>query len=142
MKQLSPKTIVIISLTLFILSLTQTALVYDDFDGSKTHSSISLFLIGGISFLGGALLEWVVWLANPIYFISIILFLRNNNKAKLVSMTASIIAFSFLFWKEILAAENGRMASISSLKLGYYLWLMSFVVLTIGIIINSNRQKY
>ncbi|WP_176464527.1 hypothetical protein [Flectobacillus sp. BAB-3569] len=33
----------IISLTVFILSLTQTALTYNDFDGQKTHSSFVNF---------------------------------------------------------------------------------------------------
>ena len=33
----------IISLTVFILSLTQTALTYNDFDGQKTQSSFVNF---------------------------------------------------------------------------------------------------
>jgi hypothetical protein len=41
----------IISLTVFILSLTQTALTYNDFDGQKTHSSFALLLMGGWQFL-------------------------------------------------------------------------------------------
>jgi hypothetical protein len=40
------------------------------------------------------------------------LFLRNSNKAKLLSIIASSLAFSFLFWNNILAAEDGRTASI------------------------------
>jgi hypothetical protein len=140
MKDLSPKTIVIISLTIFVFSLTQTALLCNDFNGARTYSSISMFLMGAICLLGGGLLEWIVWLANPIYFISIMFFLRANSKAKLFSIISSVLAFSFLFWKELLAAENGRTASIETFKLGYYLWLMSFIVLTAGIIIHFKKQ--
>ena len=133
--------IVSISFGLFLLSLTQTALLCDDFDGPRTYSSISMFLTGGFCILGGGLMEWIVWLANPIYFFAVTLFLRNSNKAKLLSIIASSLAFSFLFWNNILAAEDGRTATIKSFKFGYYLWLASFIVLSIGIIRTNKKAK-
>lgn len=126
--------VILISLAIFIVSLTQTALTYNDFDGQKTHSSLSLLFMGGLAILGGGLLEWVIWFANPLYFLAIIFLLKSNKTSKKVSIGAAILALSFTTWKEILAAENGRTATIESLNLGYWLWVLSLTILTIGII--------
>lgn len=124
--------IVIISIAVFITSLTQTAITYYDFEAQKTHSSISLFLMGGLSILGGGLWEWLIWLANPIYFLAVIFFLKSNKTSRIASISATILALSFTTWNEILVAENGRTATIKSLNSGYWLWLLSFILLSIG----------
>ncbi len=124
----------LISLTVFIVSLTQTALTYNDFDGQKIHSSLSLLFMGGLAILGGGLLEWFIWLANPLYVLALIFFFKSNKTSKVVSITATILALSFTTWKEILAAENGRTATIVSLNLGYWLWVLSLTILSIGTI--------
>ena len=126
--------ILLISLTVFVVSLTQTALTYNDFDGQKIHSSVSLLLMGGLAILGGGLLEWLIWLANPLYFLAIIFLFKSNKTSKKVSIAATILALSFTTWKEILAAENGRTATIESLNLGYWLWVLSLTILSIGTI--------
>jgi hypothetical protein len=122
----------IISVTVFFISLTQTALTYKDFDGLKTHSSVSLLFMGGLAILGGGLLEWLVWLANPFYFIGLLLFYRSNKTSSSFSLLATIIALSFVAWDEILAAENGRVATIVSLEFGFWLWTASLTILTAG----------
>jgi hypothetical protein len=121
-------------LTVFIVSLTQTALTYNDFDGQKIHSSLSLLFMGGLAILGGGLLEWFIWLANPLYVLALIFFFKSNKTSKVVSITATILALSFTTWKEILAAENGRTATIERLNLGYWLWVLSLTILSIGTI--------
>ena len=126
--------VLLISLTVFIVSLTQTALTYNDFDGQKIHSSISLLLMGGLAILGGGLLEFVIWLANPLYFLAIIFLLKSNKTSIKFSIAATILALSFTTWKEILAAENGRKATIENLNLGYWLWVLSLTTLLIGTI--------
>ena len=118
--------VLLISLTVFIVSLTQTALTYNDFDGQKMHSSISLLFMGGLAILGGGLLEWFIWLANPLYILALIFFFKSNKTSKKFSITATILALSFTTWKEVLAAENGRTATIESLNLGYWLWVLSW----------------
>lgn len=140
----------IISLTVFILSLTQTALTYNDFDGQKTHSSFALLLMGGLAILGGGTLEWLTWLANPIYFSALILFYKSDKKSIKLSILATIIALSFISWKEILAAESGRTAAIERLNAGYWLWTFSQIILSIGTIYyftqlnnkNINENKH
>ena len=124
----------LISLTVFIISLTQTALTYNDFDGQKIHSSLSLLFMGGLAILGGGLLEWFIWLANPLYILALIFFFKSNKTSRMVSIVATFLALSFTTWKEILAAENGRTATIESLSLGYWLWVLSLTILSIGTI--------
>ena len=122
----------LISLTVFIVSLTQTALTYNDFDGQKIHSSLSLLFMGGLAILGGGLLEWFIWLANPLYVLALIFFFKSNKTSRVVSIVATFLALSFTTWKDILAAENGRTATIESLNLSYWLWFLSLTILSIG----------
>lgn len=136
-----PGPFVMASLAIFIVSLTQKALTYSDFDGQGAYSSLSMFLMGGISVLGGGLLEWLIWLANPLYFISILLLLKRKKQSIKTSILATSVAFTFLFWKNILVSENGRNAEIVALKLGYWLWLSSLVVLTIGTIVYFEKYN-
>jgi len=139
-----PAPIVLASLAIFGVSLTQKALTYSDFNGQGKYSSLALFLTGGISILGGGLFEWLVWLANPLYFVSIFLLLKRKKQSMKTSILATVVAFAFLFWKNILVSENGRNAEIVALKLGYWLWLSSILVLTIGAIVyfgNVNDSK-
>ncbi|PXV68808.1 hypothetical protein CLV62_10172 [Dysgonomonas alginatilytica] len=133
--------IILLSLIVFIASLTQTAFTYDDYDGVKTHSSISLLIMGGIVVVGGGLLEWFIWLANPLYLFGLFYFYTNNRKCIYFLVSASILSLSFTTWNEILAAENGRLATIKSLELGYWLWVISILVSTIAIAIFKIRHK-
>jgi uncharacterized membrane protein len=90
--------------------------------------------MGGIAILGSGLLEWFIWLANPLYVLALIFFFKSNKTSRVVSIVATFLALSFTTWKEILAAENGRTATIESLNLGYWLWVLSLTILSIGTI--------
>ncbi|MGE8512708.1 MAG: hypothetical protein ACN6N7_08410 [Chryseobacterium culicis] len=139
------KRIAFISVFIFVLSLCFTAFKVEDMGEIKDYKSFEAFLIGPISFLGGGVFEFLVWTANGWFFIAVILCYKRSF---LLSITLGIIAFltagSFFFWKEILAAENGRMGKIHSLETGYFLWITSILCLTIGsfyLIIKSKRNK-
>jgi hypothetical protein len=125
------KVTVLISLALFIGSLTQPAFITE---GQK-YSSLLSILVGAISILGGAGLEWLTWLANPIYFISIVLFLKGDHRSISTSVLSALIAVSFLSWEKILVSESGRTAFIDSFESGYFLWLASLSVLSVGVMI-------
>ena len=133
-KQLDPlKTfILLVSLALYMVSLTQTAITYNDYDGQKTLSSLSLLMIGGIAFLGGGLLETIIWWANPLYFLALVMFFKSSKTSRKVSAAAAILSLTFTTWDEILAAESGRTGKIESLNLGYWLWLFSMAIFAIG----------
>ena len=125
-----------LSLLVFAISLTQNALVVNYNNEINAASSLEYFFIGSIAFMGGGLLEEIVWLANPLSLVAIIFLIKNNEKAVLLSLIASGLAVSFSFWNEILGAESGTMAKIVSFELGYYLWLASILILTIRILIH------
>lgn len=125
-----------LSLLLLLLSLSQSAIIVNYAGEKRIDESLGCFLGGGFSFIGGGLFETIIWLANPLSLIAIKHFLKNDPKAVLFSLLASGLAISFSFWNEVLGAESGAMAKIISFELGYYLWLSSILVLTIGILIN------
>jgi|SRR6218665_1215778 len=119
----------IAAILLFMLSLTQDAVTCMDFNGEKTLSSLSVFLTGAIVVLGGGIAEWLTWMANPLSLITLILVFCRKKAAVYFAYAALVPAFLFLFWKELLISENGRMAEITSHNAGYFLWLASICVL-------------
>ncbi|RZK66567.1 MAG: hypothetical protein EOO85_26670 [Pedobacter sp.] len=141
--------IVVFPALLFIVSLTQKAFSYQ-YHQVEVTDSLLLLLMGATAWIGGGLFESFVWLANPIAFIAFIRFLRESSteikiepvlqvavpKGKAnswrLSLLAAAIAWSFSLWKEVLAAESGSMGKILSLEPGYWLWVSSFTLLTIG----------
>lgn len=125
-----------LSLLVFAISLTQNALVVNYNNEIKTASSLEYLFIGSIAFMGGGLLEEIIWLASPLCLLAIVFMIKDDKRAVLVSLIASALAISFSFWNEILGAESGTMAKIISFELGYYLWLASILILTIGILIH------
>jgi hypothetical protein len=139
--KLKVKRITTVSIILFIVSLTLTAINYEDYDKLKSYSSISIFLLGGISILGGGLFEWLIWLANPIYFIALLLLLKRKRLSIIFSILATLIACSFATWHELLVSESGRMAKIESLGMGYVFWLLSFMILTYASFYNYKSNK-
>ena len=137
------RNIIFLSLLIFLISLTQTAIVIKHQEITDIYG-FNYFIAGSIAIIGGGIQEWIVWLANPFSFLSIILFLKDSKTAILSSSIALILSASFLNWKEILGSESGTLAQILSFGLGYYLWLSSILLLTIGIIYyysNKNSVK-
>lgn len=147
---LLPKTgqiTIILSLIILIVSLTQPAFYIDwDEDPAAWADSWLLFFFGWTFPLGGALVPFLIWCANPIYFLSIVLTLKRKKIGFYLSLIAAIVAFSFSQLDTIIASESGRESPIKSLELGYKLWLTSMVVLCIGtginlIIMKRNYEK-
>lgn len=123
--------LILISLLIFIVSLFLNAFQAEDMGRIKDYSSLEVFLIGPISVLGGGIFEFFIWSSNIWFLISLVCAYRNMY---LISMISGLIAFlisgTFNFYKEILAAENGRMAEITNLNAGYFLWLSSILWIT------------
>ncbi len=57
----------------------------------------------------------------------------------ILAVIAFLIAGTFFFWKEILAAENGRMGRIYSLEKGYFLWIASITFFNNWLIIFIHK---
>ena len=124
------KALLITSLALFGFSLTQNAFAAAHFDGPERYSGLAALLVGATIILGGGLLEWIVWLANPLFALSIFLAFRRDKRAVLPSLGSVVLSTSFMFWREILVSESGRTGAILSKGLGYYAWIAALVVWT------------
>lgn len=136
------KWILVISLLTFSISLCFTAFKIEDLGKIEDYKSYILFLVGPISCLGGGILEFFIWTANIWFFISIIFSYKNSYLISFVTgLIASVISVSFFFWKEVLAAENGRMGRIYSLEIGYFLWVASILLVTFGSIYLCIKYK-
>lgn len=126
--------LVLIVLVFFGISLTQDAFVVESDINNKNNPSLIVFLFGSIALLVGAFFEWLIWLANPISLVSIILFLYYEKKLKraiMFNVLALLLSCSFFFWKEVLISENGATSKIISLECGYYIWVFSILLLLI-----------
>lgn len=126
----------------FLASLTQVALSSNDSE-DKALSGFVIFLFGATAILGGGLLEWLIWLANPLYFMSIYMLVKGNNMAKITSILSTFVALSFSTWDNILVSTSGRMGKIDTLGAGYWLWVISLALLAIGVfyILRNNDER-
>ena len=69
--------VVLISIVLFVASLTQIAFTTQKTDDPE-YSSLFVFGLGWAGFLAGNTLAVVLWLANPLYLLAIILGFRGR----------------------------------------------------------------
>lgn len=139
----SKNKIIVIGLLIFVLSLFFNAFTVEDMGRIKRYRSVEVFLIGPVSFLGGAGKEFLIWTANIWFLISLVCILKKYYLVSFITgIAAFIISGAFVFLREILAAENGRMASIYSLDAGYFLWLASilFVASSAGYLYIMNKK--
>jgi hypothetical protein len=133
-----------ISLALYLYSFSYDAFSYN-YQGIKNMSSLEAFLMGSIALLGGGNFEWLIWLANPLCFIAILCLMFDKKSALYFASVSIVLSLSFLSSNTILAAESGARGEILSVKSGYYIWLSSIVIFTIGIYLyfkNHREIKY
>lgn len=76
------------------------------------------------------------WSANPLLFISWVVFYKNPKSSLTFSLLASAISFMFIFCTEVADNEGGSPSRIESLEIGYWLWLSSIFIMSVG---NSVR---
>jgi len=128
--KISNKILSVLSILIYLISLTQNAFKVEDLEKIKIYKSYEVLLMGGIGFLGGGIFETFIWTSN-IWFLLALIFTKNKKyrEALIFSSLATLISTSFMLWKEVLASENGRNAKIVSLELGYFLWITSIIIL-------------
>lgn len=119
--------IVCVSGLLFLMSLTQVAFCTDHDEGS-CWGSINALLMGCFYPSGPGL----CWYANPMLVVACIVISKRPVLALVLGLLASLTAFSFLQYHEILNDEAGHMSHITSVKSGYWLWLLSCVSSFVG----------
>lgn len=119
-------TYLIMSLLLFILSLTQKCYCTTT---DCTHS-IAALIMGFFGLVTGG--ATITWLANPLLLIAWISLSNRPKLSLIVSALAFIFSISFLFFSKIIVNEAGHYLEITQYKLGYWLWLLSSFVMLIG----------
>ena len=126
--------VVLISIVLFVASLTQIAFTTQKTDDPE-YSSLFVFGLGWAGFLAGNTLAVVLWLANPLYLLAIILGFRGKHMVAFASsFTSFIMAVAFPFIEGIATSESGAgpFYPITRLNAGYWLWMSSIIVLAIA----------
>jgi hypothetical protein len=129
-----------ISVLLFVicLPLTSVTAFRNSINEVVKYPSFYILISGIISFMFD-LPQWLIWLANPLYFLSIYLLKKGNSKSIYVSIISTLLAFSFLTFTGITITGSGRIDKIISLNWGYWIWVLSLSILTIGLVLNKVR---
>ena len=110
-------TLIVISLLTFISSLFYPAFFIDREDPDAWSNSLLLLIIGWTSFLGGGFIPFIIWLANPLYFISLILVSKSNGMGLLTIATSTFLALIIGSLDSILKSESGATSNITTLGL-------------------------
>lgn len=93
--------------------------------------------------LGGDIQGSLVVLTNPMYFYCLFMYLTNKHRwVRLILICISVLALcGFYYFKDFWVwGDTVYKRTIVSKDIGYYLWLSSYVVLFIGVIINTDRN--
>lgn len=136
------KVTIIISLAFLLLSFTQPAFYIDwEENPAAWADSWLLFFFGWTFPLGGAIIPFLIWCANPLYLISIYGTIKEKAYVLYLSIFSTFIALSFSQLDSVITSESGRHSKISSLELGYKFWLISLSIMTVGTGINLYLQK-
>ena len=128
----------VISLVLFLISLTQKTYCVDN-DCGELGSGIGCLIFGAFAVFGGGL--YLSWLANPLLLGSWLIAKQNMTLKIILSGLAIFFCLWFLQFDEITKNEAGHKGIITGYTWGYWLWTSSTVVYFIGCIIMKLRNK-
>ncbi len=117
--------ILIISIALFVLSLTQKCYCTT----TACSDSIMAFLLGWAAILSGAGFSWI---ANPLLLVAWITLKKRLKLSMFLSMFAALLSLLFLLFDSVPDNENGGSHQIVSYGLGYWLWIGSTITMLVG----------
>ncbi|HXP52670.1 MAG TPA: hypothetical protein VN922_22135 [Bacteroidia bacterium] len=132
---------IVLSLILLLISFSQPAFYVGRPDYDAWSNSLLLFLLGWMGILGGGIPSCLIWLANPLYLISIYFIIKGKSFSVYLALAGTLLALCFLFMNSILTSESGQMSKITVLKSGYILWLISISTLFIGTVLSQFKKK-
>ncbi len=131
------KSILIISILIFAVSLTQKTYCLDGLCG---YRGISDLLIGWLGVWYGKIGS-TAWLANPFLLTAWIFLMRKPKLALLFSILSFGFAFHFYFQDSMIKNEAGHIGKITAYKTGYWLWLASIIMIFIGSVIGVLKSN-
>jgi len=118
---------VVISLALFITSVTQTAYCTESSNDDGCMSALMALLTGWMMPFGAGL----AWFANPLLVAAWIFIFKNVKRALSISFIALLFALYFLFVDSVIINEAGSKSAIVSRNAGYWLWVSCIAVFVI-----------
>lgn len=150
-------TTIILSVGLFIASLTQTAYCTSDCKGSfmvllagilgvlTEIGAVVSFILEVLNGHSGGLKHPIgaafTWLANPILLFSYIIFTKSKKTAFVLSIVSTLIIISFSLFDKVIDNSAGHYKTVTTLNLGYWLWLLSSLIIVMGSLIILKRSK-
>lgn len=124
----------IISISLFVCSLFTIAFCTEE----HCKIGIETLIAGPLALLGGK--SGISWLANPFLWFAWFLLVKNKKIAWLPAFIASLFCTSFLYYKEIIRNEAGTYEIITTIRIGYWLWLASSIVCFVGDLVTCKNK--
>ena len=127
------------SILLFVISLACptfcTSSGCDGFGGGLVDLAIGW--MG--AFLGGSV--YLAWLANPFFLIAIFTNKNSPGLSIVMSISAFIMGLNFLREGEVFLNEAGHNGHIISFQIGYWLWVMSFLLMSVASILSIKNHQ-
>ena len=122
------RTTSILSVTFFLISLTQMSFCAN---GRCQNDGLTNLLMGWFTIFMLYPIG-MVWLANPILFFSWIIFNKKLKTSLVSSVISLLLMLSFLLFDKVVNNEAGIPEKITSIKLGYWLWVSSAFIMVLG----------
>lgn len=114
-----------LSVGLYVISLPMTAFVTENI----SYVGFGALFDGILGVLFASGVNWP-WFANPALFVAwlFLLFRAATTAAAIFSGAALVAAVYFFAFPRVMNNEGGVVVRVSSLELGYWLWLASIVL--------------
>lgn len=128
----------LISIILFLISLTQDGYYIEGSDPRAWSPAWALLLFGWLGVMGGVF----AWFANPLLIVAY-KFMRGKSylKSCVCSLLSLCFAVSFLLHDNIISSEAPTYSKITGYGYGYWLWLASISTMLIGSIYIAIKNK-
>ena len=130
----------IFSLMLFAVSLFLPSFHIESPDNVNPWSpSFFVLILGWFSAIGGY--AGTAWYANLLIIPSWYFITKKSVLSLVLSIIGFCLSLMFVFYDKLITNEAGTYAIISERKLGYYLWVSSFVVVIITNLVELKKKK-
>jgi hypothetical protein len=125
--------VTLISFAVFIASLTQKGFSTAGEEPGSWSPGLYLLLIGPLGMLAGVF----EWFANPFLLAAWIFSWFGKNKITLpLALIAIGLIVAFLFRQTMIVSEAPTYAKITGYAAGYWLWLSSAIIATLGAVVG------